>query len=47
MKNWYSIKNKSSGVVDISLHDEIGMWGVSASDFISDLRTHPDAGVIN
>lgn len=38
MKSWYAIKNKSSDVLDISIHDEIGMWGISASDFINELR---------
>jgi len=47
MKNWYSITNKSNDVIDISLHDEIGMWGVSAADFIADLRHYPEAKVIN
>ena len=47
MKNWYQIKNMASGVIDISIHDEIGMWGVSAADFIGELRGHPQAKVIN
>ena len=47
MKNWYQITNRSDSVLEISLHDEIGMWGVSASDFIADLKSHPDAAVIN
>ena len=47
MKNWYAIKNRSAGVLDISLHDEIGLWGVSAADFISELRAHSDVSVIN
>jgi len=47
MKNWYQIKNKSHDVIDISIHDEIGMWGVSAADFISELRGQPEAKVIN
>lgn len=46
MKNWYEIKNRSDNVIDISLHDEIGLWGISAADFISDLRAH-DALSIN
>jgi len=46
MKNWYSIKNKSD-VLDISIHDEIGMWGVSAADFMAELKTHSQARVIN
>ena len=47
MKNWYAIKNKSSDVLDISIHDEIGLWGVSAADFINDLKKHGEAKVIN
>lgn len=47
MKSWYSIKNKSNGVVDISLHDEIGLWGVSAADFINELKANDQAKSIN
>lgn len=47
MKSWYEIKNKSSDVVDVSLHDEIGLWGVSAAAFINDIRAHKEAKSIN
>lgn len=47
MKNWYSIQNKQSGVVDVSIHDEIGLWGISASAFIAELKEHKDATAIN
>jgi ATP-dependent Clp endopeptidase proteolytic subunit ClpP len=47
MKNWYSIKNRASGVLDISLHDEVGMWGISAQEFLNDLSANSDANVIN
>lgn len=47
MKNWYSIKNRSEGVLDISLHDEIGLWGISAQDFMAELRQNPDVKSIN
>lgn len=47
MKNWYSITNKSAEVIDISLHDEIGMWGITAADFISDLKSNDSAKSIN
>ena len=47
MKNWYSIENKHNDVINISIHDEIGMWGVSAADFINELRKTPDAKSIN
>lgn len=36
MKNWFNVKNKA-GVVDISIHDEIGLYGVNAKDFIDTL----------
>ena len=47
MKNWYSITNKHNDVLDISIHDEIGLWGVSAKDFISDLKSSADVKSIN
>jgi len=47
MKNWYSIENKHSEVIDISIHDEIGMFGISAAEFISDLRSHSEVKSIN
>jgi len=47
MKNWYSIKNKADGVLDISLHEEIGMFGIEASKFIADIRKEDDIKSIN
>lgn len=47
MKNWYQVQNKQNGVIDISLHDEIGLWGISAADFISELKNHDGAKAIN
>lgn len=47
MKNWYSIKSMSKEVVSISIHDEIGCWGISAKDFIDELMQYPDAKSIN
>lgn len=47
MKSWYAITNKHDGVVDISLHDEIGLWGISAADFIAELRSHKSVTAIN
>jgi len=40
MKTWYQIQAKSNQpkAAEISIHDEIGMWGVSASAFMRDLR---------
>lgn len=42
MKSWFSIQAKQSGdaptAAEISIHDEIGMWGVTAKDFISQMQ---------
>ena len=38
-KSWYSVKAKSdSAPAEISIFDEIGIWGVSAKQFIADLK---------
>ena len=39
-KTWYQIQAKSDKPksAEISIHDEIGLWGVSASAFMRDLR---------
>jgi len=34
MKSWFSVKNSINNKVELSIHDEIGLWGVSAKDFI-------------
>ena len=37
--SWYSIKNKAEDKpAEISIHDEIGLWGISAKDFLNDLN---------
>lgn len=40
MKTWYQIQAKKDKpkAAEISIHDEIGVWGVSASAFMRDLR---------
>lgn len=41
-KSWFNVKAQANGVVDVSIHDEIGMWGVTARDFIASIReTNP------
>lgn len=38
-RNWYEVKASAAGdPAVISIYDEIGMWGVTARDFISSLR---------
>jgi ATP-dependent protease ClpP protease subunit len=36
MRTWYAIKNEGTGPVKISIHEEIGAWGISARDFLSE-----------
>lgn len=38
MKTWYSIQAKADQTADISIYDEIGFWGVTAKQFIGDLK---------
>lgn len=40
MKTWFKFKAKATAPesVEVSIFDEIGMWGVSAKDFISELK---------
>lgn len=38
MKTWYNIKAKAEGEAEISIYDEIGIWGVTAKAFINDLK---------
>lgn len=37
-QRWYDVSAKSEGRAEIYIYDEIGMFGVSAKDFISDLN---------
>lgn len=37
-KNWYSIQSKAAAPAEISIFDEIGLWGVTAKQFIADLK---------
>ena len=48
-KTWYQIKAKADKPksADISIHDEIGLWGVSASAFMRDLRGMGELDEIN
>lgn len=43
MKKWYSIQNSADGAAPakISIHDEIGGWGIMARDFIRDFDAIP------
>jgi len=36
--DWYRIANKTDDVAEIYIYDEIGYWGVTAKDFVDELR---------
>lgn len=38
IRSWYRIKNQSGDVAEIYIYDEIGEWGITAVDFIKDLK---------
>jgi len=43
MRNWYSMQALAApNAAEISIYDEIGMWGVTAKQFISDLKALGD-----
>lgn len=37
-RNWYEINRKTNGLAEIYVYDEIGMWGITAADFVDELR---------
>jgi len=42
MRNWYALTPKPSvSETEISIFDEIGMYGISAKQFITDLKAIP------
>lgn len=36
---WYEIKNIAADTAEISIYDEIGYWGVTASEFVKDIQS--------
>jgi len=39
-KTWFSITN-TAAAIEVSIHDEIGAWGISAKDFLTTLKSQP------
>lgn len=37
-RSWYSIKASSEDEVEILIYDEIGFWGITAKDFVTELK---------
>lgn len=40
MKTWFNFKAKTDTSAEVTIFDEIGMWGVTAKDFIAGLKAH-------
>jgi len=40
--NWYNIQNKASETADVYIFDEIGAYGVTAQDFIAEIKDLKD-----
>ena len=40
--NWYNIQNKAGETADVYIFEEIGMYGVTAQDFISEIKDLKD-----
>lgn len=47
-KSWFEIKNKGTNEpASVSIHDEIGIWGVSAKQFIEEIKALGEVKRIN
>lgn len=44
MKTWFKTQAKGD-IAEIAIYDEIGMWGVTAKDFIGELKAHSGKNV--
>lgn len=40
MKTWFNFQAKTADSAEVSIFDEIGMWGVTAKDFIACMKAH-------
>lgn len=44
-EKWYNIQNKAGSATDVYIFDEIGMWGVTAQNFITDIKDLKDTPI--
>ena len=44
-EKWYNIQNKSEGIADIYIFDEIGTYGITAQEFITDIKDLKDTPI--
>jgi ATP-dependent Clp endopeptidase proteolytic subunit ClpP len=47
MKKWYNIVDAGAGVAEISIFEDIGLWGVSAKQFAEDFNAIRDRETIH
>ncbi|WP_104212298.1 head maturation protease, ClpP-related [Pectobacterium brasiliense] len=45
--SWFRMQAQSDGAADIYIYDEIGYWGVTAKQFITDLEALGELSLIN
>nr|WP_228007858.1 head maturation protease, ClpP-related [Kosakonia pseudosacchari] len=45
--SWFRMQASGSSTADIFIYDEIGYWGVTAKQFVSDLKALGDISLIN
>lgn len=46
-KSWFRMQAGGQGEADIYIYDEIGFWGVTAKQFVSDMNAMGDITHIN
>ncbi|EOK3346941.1 hypothetical protein ACSWYS_005212, partial [Escherichia coli] len=46
-KSWFRMQAGGQGEADIYIYDEIGFWGVTAKQFVSDMNALGDITHIN
>ena len=44
-EKWYNIQNKAGASTDVYIFNEIGMWGITAQDFITDIKDLKDTPI--
>jgi ATP-dependent Clp endopeptidase proteolytic subunit ClpP len=45
-RSWFSIQNKTETSAEVNIYDEIGLWGITAADFINALRAVGDRRIL-
>lgn len=45
MKSWFSVKAAATGPTEVDIYDEIGLWGITAKDFVAGIKDKGDLDV--